>query len=48
MGWMFYYCSSLILLNLSNFDTSQVTDMEDMFSHCSSLISLNLSNFNIS
>ena len=32
-------------LNLSNFDTSGVTEMVDMFSGCSSLTSLDLSNF---
>ena len=30
---MFYGCSSLNYLNLSNFDTSQLTDMSDMFSN---------------
>jgi len=45
---MFYGCSSLISLNLSNFDTSNVNSMSSMFSGCSSLISLNLSNFNTS
>ena len=45
---MFFGCSSLISLNLLNFDTSIVECMNDMFSGCSSLTSLNLSNFIIS
>ena len=45
---MFYKCSSLTSLNLSNFNTSQVISMNNMFYECSSLTSLNLSNFNIS
>ena len=45
---MFYNCYSLISLDLSNFNTSQVTSMIDMFYNCSSLTSLNLSNFNTS
>ena len=40
--------SSLISLDLSNFDTSQVINMNNMFTVCSSLISLNLSNFDTS
>ena len=35
-------------LDLSNFNTSQVTDMSNMFINCSSLISLDLSSFNTS
>ena len=35
-------------LDLSNFNTSNVTDMSGMFSGCSSLTSLDLSNFNTS
>ena len=46
MSYMFYGCSSLKELNLSNFNTNNVTDMESMFSRCSSLKELNLSNFN--
>ena len=47
MNGMFYGCSSLINLNLSNFKTKNVTNMAHMFDCCSSLINLNLSNFNI-
>ena len=43
---MFSECSSLTSLNLSNFNTNNVTDMSYMFYKCSSLTSLNLSNFN--
>ena len=43
---MFSNCSSLTSLNLSNFNTNNVNDMNSMFSFCSSLTSLNLSNFN--
>ena len=43
---MFYGCSSLIELNLSNFNTNKVTNMSYMFYRCSSLKELNLSNFN--
>ena len=45
---MFYGCSSLTSLDLSNFKTSKVTDMSQMFYNCSGLTSLNLSNFNTS
>ena len=40
---MFSYCISLISLNISNFDTSSVSDMTGMFAGCTSLISLELS-----
>ena len=43
---MFCRCNSLIILNLSNFNTNNVTDMEYMFSGCLSLEKLNISNFN--
>ena len=46
MDSMFSECSSLTSLNLSNFNTNNVTNMEGMFNKCSSLTSLNLSNFN--
>ena len=46
MREMFYNCSSLVSINLSNFNTCNVTDMNSMFYSCSSLIDLNLSNFN--
>ena len=43
---MFYGCSSLNNLNLSNFNTQNVINMACMFYECSSLNNLNLSNFN--
>ena len=43
---MFYNCSSLTSLNLSNFSTNNVINMIRMFCDCSSLNSLILSNFN--
>ena len=43
---MFNNCSSLININLSNFNTQKVTNMSDMFNNCSSLTNINLSNFN--
>ena len=45
---MFSYCSSLASLDVSNFDTSNVTDMRSMFCGCSSLTSLDVSNFDTS
>ena len=44
---MFCYCLSLIELDISNFNTNNVTNMKCMFFKCSSLKELNLSNFNI-
>ena len=46
--YMFYECSNITDINLSNFDTSQVSKMDNMFYGCSSLSSLNLSNFDTS
>ena len=46
MSHMFYDCSGLTSLNLSNFNTAKVTSMMSMFYGCSGLTSLNLSNFN--
>ena len=43
--FMFFECSSIRNLNLSNFDTKNVTNMRGMFSGCSSITNLNLSNF---
>ncbi|MBF1069741.1 MAG: BspA family leucine-rich repeat surface protein, partial [Prevotellaceae bacterium] len=48
MGWMFRLCQSLTALDLSNFDTSKVTDMMGMFEGCESLTALDLSNFKTS
>jgi surface protein len=46
--YMFDGCSSLTSLDLSLFDTSNVTDMSYMFRYCSLLTSLDLSSFNTS
>ena len=45
---MFYLCYSLENLDLSNFNTSNVTNMSFMFSSCFELQNLNISNFNTS
>ncbi len=45
MCGMFRGCSSLSNLNLSNFNTQNVTNMSYMFYECSSLSNLDLSNF---
>lgn len=46
MSCMFYQCSSLTKLDASNFDTSNVTNMQSMFNGCSSLSKLNLNTWN--
>jgi len=46
MNSMFNGCSSLKEINLSKFNTQNVTDMSWMFYGCSSLKEINLSNFN--
>ena len=43
---LFSNCSSLINIDLSNFNTQNVTNMSYIFSGCSSLKEINLSNFN--
>ena len=45
MSDMFFKCSSLTELDLSNFNTETVTNMIGMFFECSSLTKLNLSKF---
>ena len=45
---MFADCRDIIEIDLSKFETSNVTDMKSMFYGCSSLASLNLSNINTS
>ena len=44
---MFSNCKSLNKLNLSNFNTNKVKNMNKMFENCESLIKLNISNFKI-
>ena len=46
--YMFFRCSDIYEMDLSNFDTSKVSSMGNMFNLCSLLTSLNLSNFNTS
>ena len=48
MSYMFGGCSSLTNLDVSKFDTSQVTNMSAMFDNCSSLTSLDVSKFDTS
>ena len=48
MYCMFTNCSSLTSLDLSNFNTSNVTDINGMFYNCGALTDLNLSSFNTS
>ena len=43
---IFYDCSSLTSLNLSNFNTNIILDMNDMFCDCVSLTNIDLSNIN--
>jgi len=40
MSGMFGNCSYLTSLDLSNFDTSNVTNMSDMFDYCTNLTSI--------
>ena len=41
---MFYNCKKLVSINLSNFNTSNVENIERIFQHCESLVSLDLFN----
>ena len=43
---MFLNCNALTTLDVSKFDTKNVTDMSSMFYGCSALTKLNLSSFN--
>ena len=43
---MFYNCSNLKNIDLSSFDTKDVTDMSNMFAGCGNLKNLNLSSIN--
>ena len=45
---MFGGFKSLTHLDLSNFDTHNVTEMSEMFFECTSLTELNLTSFNTS
>ena len=46
MSYMFDSCSALSNLDLSSFDTSNVTDMSSMFNECHGLRALDFSGFN--
>ena len=48
MSGMFSGCSSLTTLDLSHFDTSNVSLMAGMFECCLSLVTLDLSHFDTS
>ena len=39
-SYMFYNCQNIISINISNFNTSNVTDMQKMFFNCSNLTTL--------
>ena len=45
---MFYMCSALTALDLSAFDTAEVTSMNSMFGRCYQLASLDVSGFDTS
>lgn len=45
-GFLFYKCTNLTSINMTNADTSNVTYMACIFNDCSSLTNLDLSNFN--
>ena len=42
-NYMFYNCNSLLSIDLSNFNTQNVTNMDSMFYKCNSLSSIDLS-----
>ena len=46
LNYMFYFCSNLTNLDLSNFNAQNVTNMSYMFYGCGNLTNLDLSNFN--
>ena len=46
MSYMFYECSSLKELNLSNFNTVNVTDMSYMFYICSEQLKMKMKSVN--
>ena len=46
MSYMFYYCNNLIKVDLSSFNTQNVTNISYMFSGCTNLVKVDLSSFN--
>ena len=47
MEGMFFFCKSLIKLEISNFNTKKVKNMDSMFFSCASLKDLDISNFDL-
>ena len=45
---MFFDNNNLLTIDFSNFDSSQINDMESMFHGCINLKSINFNNFNTS
>ena len=45
-SFMFYECSNIINIDLSSFNTKNVTNMSDMFYYCKELKNIDLSSFN--
>ena len=45
-SYLFYYCTSIISIDLSHFDSTYITDTRAMFYMCKSLQFINFSNFN--
>ena len=45
---MFHELTNITEVDLTNYDTSSITDMHEMFNNCSSITSINLSNLNTS
>ena len=48
MSSLFYKCSKLTTLDLSNFNTEKVTTMKEMFREAGALTNVNVTSFNIS
>ena len=46
MEYLFYSCSDVLTLDVSNWDTSQATSMKYMFCLCRNLMQVDVSNFN--
>lgn len=46
--YMFYLCTNLTAIDLSNFDTSTIYRMNGMFQYCNNLTTIDLSNFDTS
>ena len=44
---MFYNCNSLTQLDVSNWDTSESTEMNSMFMDCTQLSAIDISNWNV-